>query len=443
MGFLSRRQSVEVEPADPVASASRALAALDEEQRAALFSNSSQPPEWWQVSGGYGSAGVPVTLETMISIPAVSAAIRLLSEMISMLALNVYRGRGADKQLADQTWQYRLLAEMPGMGDFTPVDLVSDIVSCVEWEGNAFLRKVKASSSNIDRMPEVIALIAIDPTKVEVKRKAGEKIFVVREQNESGGYVERSYSQGEILHIRGWTPQGSDRGYAPIQMNREKLSSILAQNVFSGKFFSQGMLKPFGLEMGGKIADPERFEQAIQAQIGLQNAGRPFVAQQGAKIVPTGMTMRESQFVEGDRQNMIHVAHMFRIPPSFLVPDAAQGSNYEQDMLRLLNTGLNPRMKRIEMALFTDPDLFPQRVIYPEFDTSRLLRADAATQAEVEHKQVQSGIRTRDEIRAEKGWAGLPGGAGKVVPETPTGAGGPAGGTPPAPPEPEPAVVAP
>jgi len=413
---------------DPLEQVSQALARLDDEQRAALFSHSSDPPTWAQVSGGIGSAGIPVTLDSMISIPAVSAGIRLLAEMISMLPLNVYKGRGAEKTLADQTWQYRLLAEMPSAGDFTASDMISDWVSCLEWEGNSFVRKVKAPSANPDRPPEVIGLITIDPTKVEVKREAGEKVFLIEEQNENGGWTRRQYSQAEILHIRGWTPQGADRGYSPMWMNREKLSSILAQVLYSGKFFKQGMLKPFGLEVPGRIQDPERFEQAIQAQIGLQNMGRPFVAQQNAKIVQTGMTMRESQFVEGDRQNMIHVAHMLRIPPSFLVPDATDGSNYEHDMLRLYTTGLSPRMKRIEMALFTDPDLFPQRIIYPEFDPSKLTRTDAATQAEVEHKQVQSGIRMRDEIRAEKGWAPLPNGAGKVVPETPTGAGGPAGG---------------
>lgn len=408
--------------------AASALAVLEPEERAFLFANSSTPPTWAQVSGTPGAAGVPVTLDTMISIPAVSAAIRFLAETIAMLPLNVYKGRGADKTLADHTWQYRLLAELPGAGDFTPVDLVSDIVSCVEWEGNAFLKKVKASSLSLDRMPEVIGLLVIDPTKVEVKRDAGEKVFLIQEQVEGGGFRRRQYSQADIVHIRGWTPSGSDRGYAPIHMNRDKLSAILAQTVFQGKFFKQGMLKPFGLQLPGIVKDQERFEQSIQAQIGLMNAGRPFVAQQGAEIVNTGMTLRESQFIEGDRQNMIHVAQMFRIPPSFLVHDPGENPNPEHEMIKFYSLGLQPRLRRIEMALFSDPDLFPQRAIYPEFDRSQLIRADAATMAEVEQKQVQSGIRMRDEIRAEKGWAPLPDGAGKIIPETPTGAGGAAGG---------------
>lgn len=412
---------------DPVQNAAQALAALGDEERANLFLNSSRPPTWAEVSGGYTSARVPVTLDTMLSIPAVSSAIRLLSETISMLPLNVYRGRGPEKRLADQTWQYRLLAELPGMGDFTPADLISDIVSCLEWEGNAFLRKVKTSVANIDRPPEVIALLVIDPTKVEVKRVGGEKVFKIREKKEDGTYREETYSQGDILHIRGWTPAGSDRGYAPLWMNRDKISSILAQQLFQGKFFSQGMLKPFGLEVAGVVKDQERFEQSIQSQIGLQNAGRPFVAQQGAKIVPTGMTLQESQFIEGDRQNMIQVAHMFRIPPSFLVPDAIRGdTNFEQDNLRFYTLGVAPRLRRIELALFTDSDLFPQRIVYPEFDVTKLLRTDAKTQAEVDHFQIQDGSRTRDELRARDGLEPLPDGAGTIVPETPTGAGNPA-----------------
>src|SRR6185369_1516356 len=137
-GFMGRRSQVQIlspllvadsldvgifsrKPADPVAEAAMALERLDPEERANLFANSSQPPTWAQVSGYPASAGVPVTLDSMISIPAVSAAIRFLSETIAMLPLNVYKGRGAEKTLADQTWQYRLLAELPGMGDFTPV----------------------------------------------------------------------------------------------------------------------------------------------------------------------------------------------------------------------------------------------------------------------------------------------------------------------------------
>jgi phage portal protein BeeE len=119
---------------------------LPVEERANLFANSSRIPTWGEVSGGPTYSSVNVTMESATGFPAVGAAIRLISETISQLPLNVYKGRGADKLLADTTWQYRLLAELPGMGDFTPVDLISDIEACLELSGNAFLQKVKADT---------------------------------------------------------------------------------------------------------------------------------------------------------------------------------------------------------------------------------------------------------------------------------------------------------
>lgn len=413
----------------PIERAETALAKLDDEQRANLFASSSRVPSWGEFSGGFTQSSINVTLSNALGIPAFAAAITLITDTIAMLPLNVYRGRGADKRLADNTWQYRLLAEIPGMGDFTPVDLLSDIVASLEWEGNAFLLKVRAGTP-----PEVVALIMIDPTRVRIERKNGEKLFLIRDDN---GH-EETYTAAQILHVRGWTPNGTDRGMSVVSMHKEKLGSIIAQDMFQGRFFSSGLLKNFAIQYPGKLDEQqaERLYEVIRNQTGLRNSFLPFVVQNGGQVIPTGMSLAESQFVEGERQSMIQVAHMFRIPPAFLVPNQSGASQtFEQDNLRFYNLCVAPRLRRIEMAFFTDADMFPQRQIYPEFDVAPLLRTDAATRAEVEHKQVQAGIRTRDEIRADNGWAPLPDGAGKVIPETPTGAGQKAGSTEPKPKE--------
>jgi hypothetical protein len=118
------------------------------EERANLFAASGRPPTWLDVSGGPSLAGMRVSETTAMGMPAISAAVRLLCETIAQLPLNVYRGRAADKRLADWTWQYRLLGVLPGMGDFTPFDLISDIVACLELYGNAYLQKVKGPGAS-------------------------------------------------------------------------------------------------------------------------------------------------------------------------------------------------------------------------------------------------------------------------------------------------------
>ena len=48
-----------------------------------------------------------------------------------------------------------------------------------------------------------------------------------------------------------------------------------------------------------------------------------------------------------------------------------------------------------------------------KFDMESILRADAATQAEVDYKAVRSAWKTVDEIRASRNLPPLPGGIGK------------------------------
>jgi HK97 family phage portal protein len=349
------------------------------------------------LTGGYTAAGVNVTLDTAVGLPAFGAGVRLLGEIIAQLPLNVYRGRGADKRLADGTWQYRLLAEMPGMGDFTPFDLVSDIVGCLECNGNAFLQKVKAAD-------QVIALIVIDPANVQVDRDNGEKVFLVRDGN--GRQVR--YTSASVLHIRGFTTTGSDVGLSPIAMHRQKLGAIQAQNEFHGRFFGQGTTTDIAVKHPGRMNDEqqERFFQNWRAhKTGLANAHLPLVLQDNADVVKLGMSLDDSQFVEGERLNLTQVAHILRLPVKFLT---GEGDLTEWDFLSLYTLAIAPRLRRIELALFADPDLFPQRIIYPEFDTKPLLRTDAKTQAEVAHIQIQDGSMLPDEYRAEQGKPPLP-----------------------------------
>ena len=361
----------------------------------------ARPPTWLELTGGTTVSGEPVTLWSSVGLPAVGRAIRLLSTNIAQLPLNVYRGYGRDKTLADQTWQFRLLRELPGMGDFTPFDLLSDIVACLEAAGNAYVQKVKAAG-------EVVALIVIDPGRVRVTRENGEKVFYVKDSATSG--EETRYTQATILHIRGFTLNGSDTGLSPIGLHRQKLGAVLAQDRFHGRFFGQGTQTNVGIE----IPDEWDQEQArdfrdswVMAHAGGENAHLPAVIYGGAKFAQLGMSLADSQFVEGAKLNLLEVAHIYDIPPKFLVADS---DLTEQDFLALYSLALAPRLRRIEQALFIDADLFPQRIIYPEFDVEHFYRLDAKTKAEVAHMQIQDGSLLVNEYRAELGRPPVPGG---------------------------------
>jgi HK97 family phage portal protein len=149
------------------------------------------------------------------------------------------------------------------------------------------------------------------------------------------------------------------------------------------------------------------------------NAGRVGVLMGGATLNRLGLSMRDAQFVEGHEFSVSEVARMFRIPASIL--GAGDLAEVEQDTKRFLSFGLGGRLGRIASAVKADQELFGTTSLYPEHYTRDFIRLDAATEAEVRHKDVQSGVLLVDEARAEQGRPPLPDGAGQVPQITPVG----------------------
>lgn len=369
------------------------------EERGLGWPDNTKPPSFNEFSSRGGYSPVWVSRESAFGLPAVAAAIRLVSETIASLPLMVYEGFDAEKRVASSSWQYGLLHDLPRT-DSTPFDLLSDISACLESDGNAYIQKVIADG-------EVIALIVIDPYRVEVRRERGEKIYYI---NREGGGRPEPRTASEIIHIRGFTMQGSDEGLSPIGVHRAALGAMDARQQYTGRFYGQGMGKKTAIVTPATPAkeDAERVMETIRANhTGIQNAWIPLMLMNGADIKDIGMSLEDAQFVEAGKLDLVQVANIFRIPPSLLGAEPASG-NPEHDSIRFLTFGLMPRLRRIELALQSDPDLFPDTNLYPQFDTKALLRPDALTRAQVLHYEIQDGRTLVDEARAEDGKAPLP-----------------------------------
>jgi HK97 family phage portal protein len=388
VGFLRRSRKPEVE------------------ERSLGWSDNSRPPSWAEISGGSGYSPLPVTQESAYGLPAVAAAIRLVAETIASLPLVVYSGHEAEKRRAADSWQYGLLHELPGMGDFTPFDFIADVAASVEAAGNCFIQKVKGGK-------QIIALIVIDPARVEVRRVDGAKVFLVRNAN---GRQEK-YTASTILHVRGFTPSGADIGLSPISVHRTKLGGVLAADEFQARFYGQGMNAGTAIEIPGNPSEDDQrsfLRRFIRNHTGLGNSHLPLLLTNGAKLQKLGMNLSDAQYVESEKLNIVQVANIFRLPASWLGAEPPRNTTSEQELLRLYMS-LLPRLRRIEMAFRADADLFPDRDLYPEFETSELVRPDAKTAAEVEHMRVQDGTLLVDEARASRGVGPLP-----PIPDDPT-----------------------
>ena len=414
-------------------------------------------PEERGVTGEWGSSAIPlpgmftsnagsgfmsltgryVSPEQALAIPAVGAAIRLISETIASLPLIVYRGDGTDRQRAMDSWQYQLLHDSPN-ADEDAFNFWQTVSASLEGYGNAYLQKVKGGG-------RVLELRLLDPQSVRVYRdkETGDKKFDVLVPQTQG--AERKDARGlttsEILHICGFTMRGELVGMSPVSAHRNSLGIALAAEEVIAGVYQRDATPSLAIQVPGNLGRQQADEMAalFQAKFGgINGKGKPAILTNGASIEKIGMNLADAQLLESLRFHAVEeVARIFRIPPAMLgVESRASNVPAEEESLRFVRYGILPRLRRIEMAIRQDPDMKFTNGLVPEWLVDGLLRADTRTRYEAWTLALQSGWLTKNEVRAQEGMAPVEG--GDIIQLTPVGGapnpdGGPTAETPPPP----------
>jgi HK97 family phage portal protein len=367
------------------------------EFRSGEFGSSAIPPP----GSGYTSfSGIPVTSDRTFGLPAVMAAIRLIAEVTAAMDICVYRGVGGDKKTAEDSWQDKLM-DQPNV-EQSQFDWLSDVSAGVEGYGNSFVEKIKFRN-------EVVELIPRDPDYVRVRREGNRKVFDVSVD----GRTRTNLTPSTILHFRGFAVTGYLSGFSPITMYRQALGTALALQEFQGRYFANDATPSGAIVMPGSTTKTRALEILDlwkASHGGVSNAGNPAILSGGSTYEKIGVSLVDAQFVEAQRFSLEQVADMFRVPSDLIGGPVERGvaATAEQVGLRFLVFYLLPRLRRIELALDADLDLFANTDVYPKFTTDDLLRADALTKAQVQHYQIQDGTLLVDEARAEDGKGPLP-----------------------------------
>ena len=354
-----------------------------------------------------------VTPDAAAGLPAVSAAIRLISETIASLPLLVYEGSGPTRGRAYESDQYRLLHDAPNR-EQSPFDFLSDITSSIEGFGNAYIQKVKSNG-------RVVELVPLDP----------EIVYVYRDRET----LERKYdvivngkrvtglTSSEILHIRGMTLRGGIIGISPIQSHRNSLGNAVAMAEFVGRYFANDASPGLAIKIPGSITT-QQAKQILEVwqatHGGVTNSHRPAVLASGAELDKVPISLEDALAVEAQKFSIREVARIFNVPPSLLGAEgAATASSAHEEADRFLKFSLAPRLRRIELAFRADPDLFGGTDLFPEFLVDSLLRPDTATRYAAYLSAKQGGWLSTNEIREMENRPPVEG--GETVQITPVG----------------------
>ena len=349
---------------------------------------------------GSTSSGKPVNETTAMQMTAVYSCVRILSETVAGLPLNVYKyNDSGGKEKAFKHPLYRLLHDEPNP-EMTSFAFRETLMSHLLLWGNAYAQIIRNARG------EVIALYPLMPNKMTVDRDQNGRLFYSYQRGaEDPGALGRSsrvnLAPTDVLHIPGLGFDGLI-GYSPIAMAKNAIGLAIATEEYGAKFFANGAAPSGVLEHPGVIKDPQRIRDSWNAaHQGSSNSHKIAVLEEGLKYTPIGIAPEQAQFLETRKFQINEIARIFRVPPHMLADlEKSSFSNIEQQSLEFVKYTLDPWVVRWEQSmcrvLFSESE---KPAYFIKFNVDGLLRGDYASRMSGYATARQNGWMSANDIR--------------------------------------------
>lgn len=359
---------------------------------------------------GKSSAGKAVNEKTAMQLSAVYACVRVISESMASLPLDLFKW-DRDGAVKDREHPlYRVLHDEPN-GEMTSFNFRETMVAHQLLWGNAYAQVIR------NQRGQVIGLYPLLPDRMSVERDddTGAIIYVykVSKANPQLGLRANEavrLDADEVLHIPGLGFDGLI-GYSPIAMMKDSIGTAIATEEYGGKFFENGATPSGVLEHPGILKDPERLRQSWQkAYGGSGNAGKTAILEEGLTYKTIGIAPKDAQMLEMRKFNVTEIARIFRIPPHMIGDlEHATFSNIEHQSLEFVKYTLGPWMARWEQSM--DRRLlneYEKRDHYIQFNAEGLLRGDLQSRNQAYAVARQNGWMSANDIRRKEGMDLIP-----------------------------------
>lgn len=352
-------------------------------------------PTWF--AGGGSSSGQVVNPKTAMQLTAVYGCVKILSEAIAELPLQLYkRTTDGGKEKALDNDLYFLLHDEPNP-EMTSFVFRETIMSHLCLWGNAYAQIIRNGRGN------VVALYPLLPNRMEVQRdNAGRLIYIYTKPSDEPDAGETfTLRSDEILHIPGLGFDGLV-GYSPLTMARNAVGAAIAADKFAGKFYANAATPSGVLEFPGALKDAKTFREQWEGSFaGAVNAGKTPVLEEGMTYKPIAISPQDAQFLETRKFNIDEIARIFRVPPHMLADlEKSSFSNIEQQSLEFVKYTLAPWVARIEQALKKSlllPD--EKKHYFFSFNLEGLLRGDYQSRMNGYAIARQNGWMSANDIR--------------------------------------------
>lgn len=348
--------------------------------------------------GGYpAEPAAPVTFDTAMSLSAVWAACRLVSETISTLPLIFYERDGITPTTR---------GDMPDLFDGmvnryqTKVEFFDSFVMNHVMHGNAYALKQYSG----DRL---VGLLPLMSAQMETKLlKDGSVIHAYH--HDEGVTV---YPAEKIWHSKIFG--NGIVGLSPLGHARNSMGIALAAENRVSRIYKNGG-KPTGVLTIDRTLKPEQREQVRKEFADLQEGNNDslMVLEADLKYSAISMSPTDIQLLESRRFQIEDLARFLGVP-SVMINDTSGttvwGSGIEQIIGGWHKLSLRPQLVRLEASMEAHLRRPGDRTKV-EFNMDDLLRASRKERMEANQVAINSGQLTPNEAREDEGHPTKPGG---------------------------------
>jgi HK97 family phage portal protein len=357
-------------------------------------------------------AGVRIDADTALTVPAVWACMRYLSQTVAVLPWHVMRdlnGGGAVARTHPVDW---LLWKRPCL-EWSSFQFRETLLHWALRHGNGYAEIER------DNAGRPIALWPIHPSRVQPRRDAaGALVFEV----DNGTAGKTIIPAADMFHIRGFGD--GPVGISVIEYAAQSIGWARAVQLFGAGFFGNGM------HLGGvvkvkKSLKPEGL-RALKAELarmfqGPTRRGKFAVIDNDMEFAPSTVDPEKGQFIETNMYLTEEVCRWFGVPPHKIAHLLrATFSNIEHQSIEVVVDSITPWVKRFEdeaeFKLFGPEN---RQGFYTKMNLNALLRGDTAARAAYYKAMREIGVYSADDIRALEDMPAIGGAGGgdkRIVP---------------------------
>jgi HK97 family phage portal protein len=285
-------------------------------------------------------SGVIVTEHSALWQSAVWGCVRVISESLAMLPIDVIEKRGKRREMLSEHPVSWLLNTSPDglMPSFRFRETL--IAHALTW-GNGYAEIER------DTVGRPYGLHLVTPDRVEPTRIDGQ---VVYDYQQADGTKVRIDGR-DMLHVPGLGWDGL-KGYSVVAMAGQSLGLNAALETFAAAFFGNGMQlgTTYTTDKDLKLDQVEQIRKSLEkVHRGPAKAHTAAILTSGLKPADPPMPLKEAQFIEGRRFGVLEICRWFRVPPHLVMElERATHANIEQEQLAFVTHCLQPWATRIE-----------------------------------------------------------------------------------------------